>query len=61
MYTNVSLELAVAKRRDLMTQAEKDRLARQTRRRVPASQPAASRHSRRSRQLVHLARPQAQS
>jgi hypothetical protein len=60
MYTNVSLEMAMAKRRDLMAQAAKDRLGRQARHLVPASEPAASRRSRRNRQLMHLLRPQAQ-
>jgi hypothetical protein len=61
MYTNVNLEMAMAKRRDLMVQADKDRLARQARHLAPASEPPASRRIRRTRQLVHLLWPQAQS
>jgi len=59
MYTSITFQVAQDRRRDMLAEAERARLARQARSLAQASQPSASR--RRARQLVRQLRPQAQS
>jgi hypothetical protein len=61
MYTNVSHELAAAKRRDMLAQGDKACLARRARQLTAASRPPASHPNPRGFRLVRLLHPQAQS
>lgn len=59
IHDSITFQVAGDKRRDLLAEAERARLARQARSLARASQPRASRRS--ARQLVRQLRPQAQS
>jgi hypothetical protein len=60
MYTSISVQVAEARQRDLMAAAARERRARQALQLASASQPPASRRSRRPWHLARLLRPQVQ-
>jgi len=58
-HDRLTVQVAQAKQRDMLAEADRERRARQVQRPAPASQPSASRRTRSS--LLRQLRPQAQS